>query len=254
MKIAYYQQDIVWEDTRSNLKKIEEELSRLEKGVELFILPEMFHAGFTMNPGKVAEGMDGKVVRFLKDNSVRYNIDIIGSAVIWENGNYYNRLLKASPDGTIDKYDKRHLFGVGGEDKNYVAGNERMITTTGDAGILPLICYDLRFPVWSRNRNDYDILVYIANWPRSRQKVWEILLKARALENQCYVIGVNRVGKDASVSYSGGSMVVDAKGNIISNAKNVEGVFYADIDLNSLHDFRDKFPVWKDADDFNIIV
>lgn len=254
MKIAYYQQDIVWEDTKANLDKITGAFSRLEKDVELFIFPEMFHAGFTMDPGKVAERMDGDVVNFLKNSAAKYNTAIIGSAVISENGNYYNRLLAVKPDGTIDKYDKRHLFSVGGEDRNYVPGKKRNVTTAGDAEILPLICYDLRFPVWSRWKNDYDVLIYIANWPASRRKVWKTLLKARAIENQCYVIGVNRVGKDASVSYSGDSMVVDAKGKVISKAKDMEGIFYADIDLTSLREFRDKFPVWKDADNFNITV
>ncbi len=254
MRVVYYQQDIFWEDTDANLKKISAILSKMEKDVDLFILPEMFHAGFTMDPGKVAEEIDGNVVSFLKESATKYNITILGSAVIVDNGNYYNRLLAVNPDGVIGKYDKRHLFSVGGEDRNYKPGNERLIINVGKVRVLPLICYDLRFPVWSRSKNDYDILIYIANWPASRSEVWKTLLKARAIENQCYVVGVNRIGKDASVSYSGDSMVLDAKGKVISNAYDREGLFYADLDMNSLQEFRNKFPVWKDADDFNIII
>ena len=253
MKIAFYQQDIVWEDTKANLNKVKKAASTLNEDTGLFILPEMFHAGFTMNPGKVAEPMDGQVVTFLKDLASEHNMSVIGSAVISENGKNYNRLLVVSPDGKVEKYDKRHLFSVGGEDRNYQPGRERIVTSVKDVRILPLICYDLRFPVWSRQRNDYDLLIYIANWPASRSEVWKTLLKARAIENQCYVIGVNRVGRDETITYSGDSMVIDARGRVITDAKDDEGVFYADTDMNELKAFREKFPVWKDADRFTIL-
>ena len=252
MKIAYYQQDIVWEDTKANLTKIDEAAAGMDKDVDLLVLPEMFHAGFTMNPGKVAELMDGQVVDFMKMLAQKHGMTVIGSAVISENDKYFNRLFVVSPQGKIEKYDKRHLFSVGGEDKSYFPGKEKLITTIKGVRTLPLICYDLRFPVWSRTRNDYDLLIYIANWPGSRREVWKTLLKARAIENQCFVVGVNRIGEDWSASYTGDSMVVDAKGNIISSADDKEGVFYANIDLNSLNDFRKRFPVWKDADSFDL--
>ena len=252
MKIAYYQQDIVWENAGANLNKIEQVLASMEPDTDLFVLPEMFHAGFTMNPSKVAEPMNGDVVKFMKKNAGKYGITIIGSAVISENGKFYNRLLVVSPGGKIVTYDKRHLFSVGGEDRNYTPGKERVVTKVKDVRILPLICYDIRFPVWSRSKNDYDVLIYIANWPASRSEVWKTLLKARALENQCYVVGVNRVGKDDSITYTGDSMVIDAKGKIISAAGQEEGVFYVEIDMVALKDFRAKFPVWKDADDFEL--
>jgi len=252
VKIAYYQQDIVWEDTKANLTKIDGAAAGMDKDVDLFVLPEMFHAGFTMNPGKVAEPMDGQVVGFMKMLAQKHDMTVIGSAVISENDKYFNRLFVVSPQGKIEKYDKRHLFSVGGEDKSYFPGKEKLITTIKGVRTLPLICYDLRFPVWSRTRNDYDLLIYIANWPGSRREVWKTLLKARAIENQCFVVGVNRIGEDWSASYTGDSMVVDAKGNIISSADDKEGVFYANIDLNSLNDFKKRFPVWKDADSFDL--
>ena len=252
MKIAYYQQDIVWENTEANLSKIGKVIGTMEQDVDLLVLPEMFHAGFTMDPAKVAEPMNGRVVGFLKKQAKEHDVTIIGSSVIMENGNFYNRLLVVSPKGDIETYDKRHLFSVGGEDKNYVRGDKRLVTIVNSVRIMPLICYDLRFPVWSRSKNDYDVLIYIANWPASRIEVWKTLLKARALENQCYVIGVNRVGKDETITYSGDSMVIDARGNIISSAQGEEGLFYADVDIDALNEFREKFPVWKDADDFEI--
>ena len=255
MKAAYYQQDIVWEDTEANLEKIRSAAEFLDPQTELFILPEMFHSGFTMRPDKVAEPMDGRVTAFMRETASTNDITLIGSAVIQEGGKYFNRLLMVSPDGKVEKYDKRHLFSVGGEDKNYRPGKEKLISVVKDIRVLPLICYDLRFPVWSRwqKQNQYDLLIYIANWPASRIEVWKTLLKARAIENQCYVIGVNRVGKDETIVYSGDSMAIDPKGRIISSAGGEEGVFYADIDIDDLKEFRKKFPVWKDADDFRII-
>ena len=252
MKIAYYQQDIVWENTGANLVKIEKVLPSVEQDTDLLVLPEMFNAGFTMNPSKIAEPMEGNVVRFLKKNADRYGIAFVCSTVISEYGKFYNRLLVVFPGGKIITYDKRHLFSVGGENMNYTRGGKRVVTKVKDVRIMPLICYDLRFPVWSRSKNDYDILIYIANWPASRSEVWRTLLKARAIENQCYVVGVNRVGKDDSITYTGDSMVVDAKGKIISEAGQKEGLCHAELDMNVLKDFRAKFPVWKDADSFEL--
>ncbi len=253
IKIAYFQQDIVWENSGQNLEKIDNVLHMIEDGTNLLILPEMFHAGFTMQPEKVSEGMSGKIVKWMKSSAIKHNIAIIGSAIIDEDGSYRNRLIIAKPSGEIEFYDKRHLFSIGGENEKYTQGKNKLITEVDGCRILPLICYDLRFPVWSRFRDDYDILIYIANWPESRREVWKTLLRARAIENQCYVIGVNRVGNDNQNSYIGDSMVIDAKGDIISSAKeNREELVIVDINLDRLSAFRKKFPVWKDADNFKI--
>ncbi len=253
IKIAYFQQDIVWENSGQNLEKIDNVLHLIEGGTNLLILPEMFHAGFTMHPERVSEGMNGKIVKWIKSNAIKHNIVIIGSVIIYEDGSHRNRLIIAKPSGEIEFYDKRHLFSIGGENKKYTQGKERLITEVAGCRIFPLICYDLRFPVWSRYRDDYDMLIYIANWPKTRREVWKTLLKARAIENQCYVIGVNRVGNDKQNSYIGDSMVIDAKGDIISSAKdNSEELITIDIDLHRLSAFRKKFPAWKDADSFTI--
>ncbi len=253
IKIAYFQQDIIWEDTIGNIRKIDIAINALKPGTDLFILPEMFHAGFTMNPEKVAEGMDGKVVKWMKDNAIKHDLTIIGSVIIHEYGNYFNRLFVVNPDSSFEFYDKRHLFSIGGEAEIYKEGEKKLITEVKGYRIFPLICYDLRFPVWSRCRNNYDLLIYIANWPETRREVWKTLLKARALENQCYVIGVNRVGTDNLNSYAGDSLVVDARGEVISSAiERKEEVVSVKLDLSKLTEFRNKFPVWKDADDFNI--
>lgn len=255
LKVAYFQQDIVWENTKANLEKIVKVLNSLDSGTDLFILPEMFHAGFTMDPGKIAEKMSGEVVSWLKNNAQKHNVTIIGSVIIAENGKYFNRLFVAAPDKDIEYYDKRHLFSIGGENDKYQKGEKRLITKVKNWRIMPLICYDLRFPVWSRNRNDYDLLIYIANWPESRREVWNTLLKARALENQCYVIGVNRTGADPENSYAGDSMVIDAKGKIIScTEEKAEELRTIEIDLSELKSFRKRFPVWKDSDDFKIMI
>ncbi len=253
IKIAYFQQDIVWEESKANLKKIDNALEALEEQTALFILPEMFHAGFTMNPAKVSEDMDGQIVRWLRNNATKYNITIIGSVIVREEESFRNRLLIVRPSNEIEFYDKRHLFSIDGENQKYKEGQNRLVTEIAGCRILPLICYDLRFPVWSRNRDDYDLLIYIANWPDSRRKVWKTLLKARAIENQCYVIGVNRVGNDNHYTYAGDSMVIDAKGEIItSTRKRSEEFVTVNLDLNKLSEFRNKFPAWKDADSFTI--
>lgn len=253
IKIAYFQQDIVWEESDKNLKKIDNALESLDDATSLFILPEMFHAGFTMNPEKVSEYMDGEIISWLKDNANKHNITIIGSVIVHEQDNFRNRLLVISPNDKIEFYDKRHLFSIGGENEKYSVGQEKLITKIDGWRTLPLICYDLRFPVWSRCRDDYDLLIYIANWPKSRREVWKTLLKARAIENQCFVIGVNRVGNDNQNSYAGDSMVINAKGEIISSAEeNREMIVTVTLDLGELSDFRNKFPLWKDADNFTI--
>jgi len=253
LNIAFLQQDIIWEDTAANLAKLDVLLNNLKQGTDLVILPEMFHAGFTMEPEKIAESENGRVVKWMKEKASLMGAPVMGSVIIGENGSFYNRLFVVYHDGNYVTYDKRHLFSIGGENDNYRPGNKRVVVELKGWRILPLICYDLRFPVWSRNRNDYDLLVYVANWPASRRYVWKTLLKARALENQCYVIGVNRVGSDKETEYTGDSMVIDFKGKVMAEAaENEEQLLYAGLSLDKLNAFREKFPAWKDADDFEI--
>ncbi len=250
---AIVQQDIVWEDTDKNLKKLDILLKDLNDSTDLVILPEMFHSGFTMNPERVAQTETGKAVRWLKAKAMELDVHIMGSVVFKSGSVYYNRLYIYDPLGEVNYYDKRHLFSIGGEGEHYKAGKFRLIINIKGWRVCPLICYDLRFPVWSRNCNDYDLLIYVANWPKSRREVWSTLLKARAIENQTYVIGVNRIGEDHSNEYSGDSVVLNAKGNSVFDIeKDNEVVAYSRLDLDELNAFRNKFPVWKDADDFKL--
>ncbi|NPA37210.1 MAG: amidohydrolase [Chlorobi bacterium] len=254
LTVTYLQQDIIWEDTEANLKKLDAIVDKVSSNTDLFILPEMFHAGFTMRPEKIAESGDGKVIRWMKDTAANNGFAIMGSVIIYDDDAFYNRLSLVHPDGRTDYYDKRHLFSIGGENENYRPGNRRVVMEVNGWRILPLICYDLRFPVWSRNRNDYDLLVYVANWPEPRREVWQTLLKARALENQSYVIGVNRVGEDKTTSYAGDSKVLDFKGKTISEAEeNKEGLVTSVLSLDELKAFRKKFPAWKDADGYILL-
>ncbi|HPN84322.1 MAG TPA: amidohydrolase [Victivallales bacterium] len=254
IRISYIQADLVWEDSRANLKRFECYLKQI-KDVDLVILPEMFNTGFSANVKKLAQSQDGKLTQWLMFQSKSFNFAIMGSAIIEDSGKYYNRLLMASPDGELRYYDKRHLFRMGGEDESFDSGRRVEIFNYLGWRIRPLICYDLRFPVWSRNVNNYDLLIYVANWPAVRSEVWKTLLKARAIENQSYVVGVNRVGSDGmKINYSGNSMVVDPKGNAISEiAENTEGFNKITLSLDELIKFREKFPVHLDADDFKIL-
>ena len=221
---------------------------------DLIILPEMFTTGFSMQPEKLAEDMNGTTIRWMSLKSQEWNCIITGSLIIKEKGKYLNRLIWMAPDGNFQYYDKRHLFRMGEEHDHYTAGDIKLITKFRGWGFRPLICYDLRFPVWSRNRSDYNVLIYIANWPESRREVWKSLLVARALENQAYVIGVNRIGSDGrNISYSGDSMLVDSRGQIISETEPYEeSAETVRISLDELMEFREKFPVYLDADEFVI--
>jgi omega-amidase len=254
LNIRLFQADIIWHSPLENLKKIEKIAAELET-IDLLVCPEMMTTGFSMNVQNIAENWTGESVETLRKIAINTQTAITFTLVIQENKHYYNRLVFIFPDGEILKYDKRHLFRMGNEDKYYTQGNERLIIEYKGWKILPLICYDLRFPVWSRNTDNYDILMYLANWPDPRIHVWNSLLTARAIENQSFVIGVNRVGKDGmGLNYSGQSKIIDAKGNIIAaiEEKHEE---YCDVNIDKieLELFREKFPVLKDADDFNII-
>lgn len=254
LKIAVFQFDLIWEDVQSNLAKIDQMLERLPHGTDIVFLPEMFSTGFTMNAGKVAESMTGETMDWLKKRSSAYQRAICGSLVIQEDGKFFNRLVFVEPSGKVSCYDKRHLFTMAGEEGRYTRGENRLIVEFKGWRICPLICYDLRFPVWSRNQNNYDLLIYSANWPEPRALVWNTLLKARAIENQSVVVGINRVGLDGNkISYSGQSQVIDAKGNSIALAKECnEEIISSEISYSELAGFRKKFPVLDDADRFSL--
>lgn len=251
------QTDLHWENKRANLAMLEQKIMGIGH-TEIVVLPEMFSTGFSMQPKKLAENMEGETVSWMKKIAAAKRIILTGSAIIEEEGNYYNRLLWVLPDGKIGYYDKRHRFAFAGEDKEYTAGNKRLIAQVKGWKINLQVCYDLRFPVWARQQNDaaseYDVLLYVANWPERRVHAWKTLLTARAIENQSYVIGVNRVGNDGNgISHSGESMVVDPLGEIVYHKKNEEDIFTIALEKAPLEQVREKFPFWKDADQFKIL-
>ena len=252
LTIALVQTTLYWEEIEKNLLHFERLLNPLQGKADLIVLPEMFTTGFSMAPGKLAEDMNGQSVNWLKSQSANLNSVLIGSLIIREKNRYFNRLFWMSPSGEFSIYDKRHLFRLGDENFHYTQGRIKLIQMIGDWRVRPLICYDLRFPVWSRNRDDYDLLVYIANWPEPRREVWKTLLKARAIENQAFVIGVNRIGKDGNgIDYSGDSLAIDPKGIVISHIQPYEEkIELITLSLREVNDFRKKFPVSMDADEF----
>jgi len=254
LNISIIQTDLVWEDKEKNLEKFDGLLEKVSKDSQLIVLPEMFTTGFTMEPERLAEDYSGMGFQWMKKKAADKNAVIMGSLVFNDNGNYHNRLFFVSPDGSYEFYDKRHLFRMAREHEHYTQGNDAVVVTLNGWRIRLLICYDLRFPVWSRNRNDYDLLIVSANWPEVRREAWRTLLLARAHENQAYVVGVNRIGKDGrGVMHSGDSMVVDPQGKIISKTQPFEeSVENLSINLDMLNEYRQKFPAHLDADRFEI--
>ena len=251
MITALLQTNLIWENPAENTRLIEHQIANLNELVDLIVLPEMFTSGFTMNPKVVAETMQGETISWMKKIAKENNSAITGSLVIEENGNYYNRLIFVFPDGSLQYYDKRHLFSFAGEDKKYTAGKDKLIVEYKGFKICLLICYDLRFPVFSRNVENYDVLIYVANWPKSRINAWDILLKARAVENMCYVIGVNRVGFDGNNhEYVGHSQVVNYLGNYEIKPTENEGLFVTLLDKEILHEARKKMAFLVDKDEF----
>lgn len=253
MRIAIVQNDIRKDDTAYNLGHIADMISTVEN-VDLILMPEMFHCGFSESSAKNAQKNGGEVLLWMKKIAREKNSYIGGTASVRDSEGVHNRFYIVSSHGDVVFYDKRHLFSMGMEQESYDAGKERVIVNIGSVRVLLLVCYDLRFPVWSRNRNDYDIAIYSANWPKPRRDVWLTLLKARAIENQAYVVGVNRVGETDGVYYSGDSIVYGARGEVVSRANEdgQEQVMVVEMNIDAMRSFREKFKVLNDADDFVI--
>lgn len=254
LKIALIQADLVWENPEQNWINFTKKIEDISEAIDLVILPEMFTTGFTMNAAEVAETMQGETVLWMKNLASIRNTAIMGSIVISEDGKFYNRLLFVEPSGKVSCYDKRHTFTLVGEDKTYSAGTEKRIINYKGWKICALICYDLRFPVWARNTEDYDVLTYVANWPKPRVSAWDALLKARAIENMCYTIGVNRVGVDGVNSvYSGHSAVYDVLGKEMTSFKpNEEQTEIVTLEKRHIEAYRNKLKFLNDRDAFNI--
>jgi predicted amidohydrolase len=247
MRITILQRDIVRADVDANLSRTEKVFETLPK-TDLVVMPEMFSTGFATRPEGVAE-KDDKSLNWMKRMAVERGFAIAGSVAVEKEGRFYNRFYFVKPNGEVGSYDKHHLFTYGGEHKRFAAGDERVIVEWKGVRWLLMVCYDLRFPVWSRNKEDYDGILYVASWPTPRIDAWSALLKARAIENQCYVAGVNRVGLDKSLHYCGASVILDPYGKELATCGiNCEGAASADIDMVSLQEFRDNFPVLKDRD------
>jgi omega-amidase len=253
MKIALIQSSLFWENPTANRYNFEEKINAITEKVDLIVLPEMFTTGFTMNPNNLAETMQGETILWLQSLAKAKNSAITGSLVIKENGSFYNRLLFVFPSGEIQFYDKRHLFTLAGEDKVYTSGKEKLIVEYLGWKICPLVCYDLRFPVFARNVEDYDLLIYVANWPKPRVNAWDILLKARSVENMCYTIGVNRIGFDNNnFEHVGHSQAIDFLGNYVLEPQEIEGVFIVELNKEKLLETRKKLGFLGDKDSFEL--
>lgn len=263
LSITTIQTELQWENKNANLLMLEDKLRNLEHKTEIVILPEMFSTGFSMHSQELAEEMEDETVGWMKQMAEKYRIALTGSLIIKETDNYFNRLIWMLPNGQMAWYDKRHLFGYASEHEHYSRGNKRLITSVKGWKINLQVCYDLRFPVWSRQQNsedeegntipEYDVLIYVANWPERRSLAWKTLLIARAIENQCYVIGVNRVGKDGNdIYHSGNSMIVDPLGEILYHMADEEDINTVVLQKEHLEMIRSKFPFWKDGDGFRI--
>lgn len=275
LTITTIQTNLHWEDKAANLQMLEQKISSIKEKTEIVVLPEMFSTGFSMKTETLAETMEGETVQWMKRMAAEKKIILTGSVIISDTGqtgtvgpSYYNRLIWMQPNGQYGVYDKRHCFAFAGEDEYYTAGTKRLIASVKGWKINLLVCYDLRFPVWSRQTSpsnslskgegelatpEYDVLIYVANWPERRIHAWKTLLQARAIENQCYVVGVNRVGDDGNnIHYSGESMIVDPLGEVLYTKKDEEDIFTIVLDKTHLQTVREKFPFLRDADDFKM--
>ena len=247
-----------WENPAANRDMFEEKIKSISEKTEIIILPETFSTGFSMKPKELAETMGGETIGWMKKVATEKKSILTGSVIIKENDNYFNRLIWMLPNGQYGSYDKRHLFNYAGEGKEFTSGTKRLIASAKGWKINLLVCYDLRFPVWARQQTheegaEYDLLIYVANWPERRNHAWKTLLQARAIENQCYVVGVNRVGNDGNnIYHSGDSMVVDPMGEILYTKAHEEDIFTVTIQKEKLEEVRAKLPFWKDGDNFMI--
>lgn len=254
LKITTFQAYLFWENVEKNLKNLSLRLSSIREKTDLIVLPEMFSTGFTMNPETLAEEMNGPTMKWMLEQAQKFSCVVTGSLPINEDGKYFNRLIWMRPDGSFEHYDKRHLFGLGKEDRVYSPGKKKLFVELNGWKICPVICYDLRFPVWLRNTDaEYDILLVVANWPEKRSSHWKTLIPARAVENQAFVIGVNRVGHDGNeVYHAGDSMCIDPNGKTVYYKPNDEDLYTFSISDDELHRVRRTLPFLKDADRFDI--
>ena len=265
LTVTTIQTSLHWEDAPANLAMLEKKIHAITEKPEIVVLPEMFSTGFSMDPARLAETMDGPSVAWMKRLSAEKKIVLTGSLIIEEGGNYYNRLIWMLPNGAYGTYDKRHRFAYAGEDAYFTAGSRRLIASVKGWKINLLVCYDLRFPVWMRQQvhsasgdgtplPEYDLIICVANWPERRNHAWKTLLQARAIENQCFVAGVNRVGKDGKDNYhSGDTMIVDPMGTVLYTRAHEEDTFTITLQKDQLEEVRTKLPFWKDADFFTIL-
>jgi omega-amidase len=262
LTVTTIQTNLAWEDKAANLELLENKINAIKERTEIVVLPEMFSTGFSMRPALFAETMDGETVAWMKRLAANHKIILTGSCIIEETGQYFNRLIWMLPNGQYGYYDKRHLFAYAGEDKHYSAGKKRLIASVKGWKINLQVCYDLRFPVWARQNPsssgekgspEYDVLIYVANWPEKRNHAWKTLLCARAIENQCYVVGVNRVGNDGNnIYHSGNSLVISPLGEVLYHMADDEDIFTITLEKETLEAARKKFPFWKDGDGFII--
>ena len=260
LRITIVQSQLHWEARDKNLEMFDKLISGLKGKTDLIVLPEMFTTGFSMNTKALAENTPGLTLEWMQHKAIETNVAITGSIIAAEEGKYFNRLLWVDPDGSWKKYDKRHLFTMVGEDQYFTAGTDRLVVNYKGWRILPLVCYDLRFPVWARNKKqdngkpEFDVIIYVANWPEVRKNPWKKLLEARAIENQVFVIAANRVGKDMKdIAYSGDSAIIDPYGEYLTEGDpGKEQLIQATISYQTLSDFRKKFPVLNDGDEFRL--
>jgi predicted amidohydrolase len=253
LRVTMIQTALAWQDPAANRAVFASHFRGLVGHTDLIVLPEMFTTGFSMDAERLAETMDGPTVEWMREEAAALGCAITGSLIVRDGGRHYNRMVWVAPDGGLQHYDKRHLFRMAGEQEHYAAGARRVTVEYKGWRICPLVCYDLRFPVWSRNRGDYDLLLYVANWPARRSLAWKTLLRARAIENVAYVVGVNRIGSDGNgASYSGDSVAVDFLGQPLAGDRGGDFAETAVLDRDLLQSWRKSFPVHLDADDFRI--
>lgn len=254
LNLSLFQTDPVWQDIDANIRMLDQWIGNIPVQTDLVILPEMFLTGFSMDVHKISQDMNGKGVKWLVSIANSKKVTVMGSLTIKDNGQFYNRLLVASPNGGLLWYDKRHLFRMGEEHEHFSPGKRNIVSNLKEWNIMPLVCYDLRFPVWSRNSGlKYDLLVYVANWPQPRHDAYLTLIKARAIENQCYVAAVNRVGTDGlGIKYAGDTVVIDPKGKLLTESFQSEKLISCAISLKELKEYRQKFPAYLDSDEFEL--